>query len=153
MKKNQLIFILTIGILIGIFSCSKENEEQPQPETPVPVVKDPWEGVEGDIINYTTFNKERIAFGGGNNQSSIKTFTLHDEQRNVKSIKMYIILECPTGGCNAWDVYANIKVKDQSNDEFYEIRAISIRTNVFCEYIRTGKVQTIERRTSDTKCL
>jgi len=121
MKKIHLIFILTIVSIIGILSCSKESEDQPLPETPVPVIKAPWDGVEGDVIDFTTFDKEHLAFGGNNNQSSTKTFTLHDEQRNVKNIKMYIILECPSGGCNAWDVYANIKVKDKSNGELYEI--------------------------------
>jgi hypothetical protein len=34
---------------------------------------------------------------------------------------MFVILDCPTGGCNEWDVYANIKVKDQKTGKWYEI--------------------------------
>ena len=100
--------------LVAIYSCKKE------PETPASE-PNPWEGVEGDIKEFQTFSNERLAFGGGFSQASVKTFALHNEPRNVQNIKMYIKLNCPTGGCNAWDVFANIKVKDASSGLFYEI--------------------------------
>ncbi|MEN8956535.1 MAG: peptide-N-glycosidase F-related protein [Flavobacteriales bacterium] len=111
MKKILLLSLASILLVGYTVSCKKEKE----PETL------PWEGVEGDVLNFNTFSNERLAFGGGNNQSSIKTFNLHSDQRNVKEIKMYIKLNCPTGGCNAWDVFANIKVKDATSGLFYEI--------------------------------
>lgn len=73
------------------------------------------------IHNYQTFSNQRIAFGGGHNQTETATFMLHNDLTNIESIKMYVQLDCPTEGCNAWDVYANIKVKDDASGEFYEI--------------------------------
>lgn len=71
--------------------------------------------------NYQTFDGQRIAFGGGFNQTETNTFNLHNDMSNIEQIMMYVELRCPTGGCNAWDVYANIKVKDDASGEFYEI--------------------------------
>lgn len=71
--------------------------------------------------NYQTFDNQRIAFGGGFNQTVTNTYTLHNNMSNIEQIMMYVELRCPTGGCNAWDVYANIKVKDDASGEFYEI--------------------------------
>ncbi len=71
--------------------------------------------------NYQTFEDQRIAFGGGFNQTETNTFNLHNDMSNIEQIMMYVELRCPTGGCNAWDVYANIKVKDDASGEFYEI--------------------------------
>lgn len=71
--------------------------------------------------NYQTFDNQRIAFGGGFNQTETNTYNLHNDMSNIEQIMMYVELRCPTGGCNAWDVYANIKVKDDASGEFYEI--------------------------------
>ncbi|MEM6686694.1 MAG: peptide-N-glycosidase F-related protein [Bacteroidota bacterium] len=72
--------------------------------------------------NYQTFNNQRIAFGGGHNQTVTNTYNLHTDMSNIEQIMMYVKLRCPSGdGCNAWDVYANIKVKDAASGEFYEI--------------------------------
>jgi len=71
--------------------------------------------------NYQTFSDQRIAFGGGFSQTVTNTYDLHTDMSNIEQIMMYIELRCPTGGCNAWDVYANIKVKDDVSGEFYEI--------------------------------
>ncbi|WP_298516595.1 peptide-N-glycosidase F-related protein [uncultured Kordia sp.] len=71
--------------------------------------------------NYQTFDSQRIAFGGGFNQTVTNTYNLHTNMSNIEQIMMYVELRCPTGGCNAWDVYANIKVKDDASGEFYEI--------------------------------
>jgi hypothetical protein len=71
--------------------------------------------------NYQTFDNQRIAFGGGFNQTVTNTYPLHNNMSNIEQIMMYVELRCPTGGCNAWDVYANIKVKDAASGDFYEI--------------------------------
>jgi len=73
------------------------------------------------IHNYLAFNNERLAFGGSYNQSSTQTFNLHDDLTNIETIKMFVKLSCPAGGCDEWDVYANVKVKDETSGELYEL--------------------------------
>lgn len=73
------------------------------------------------VYNYGTFFKQRLAFGGGFDQSAVQTFTLHDDMSNIEAIKMYVKITCPSGGCDDWDVYANVKVKDDASGEFYEL--------------------------------
>ena len=73
------------------------------------------------IHSYRTFDSERLAFGGGFSQSSTQVFNLHDDLTNIEAIKMYVQLRCPTGGCDEWDVYANVKVMDGASGELYEI--------------------------------
>ena len=73
------------------------------------------------IQNYLTFDHERLAAGDGYDQSSTRTFNLPTDLSNIASIKMYVRLTCPTGGCDEWDVYANVKVLDPSSGELYEI--------------------------------
>lgn len=73
------------------------------------------------VYNYITFDSERLAFGSGFNQSSTQVFNLHNDVTNIETIKMYVKLRCPSGGCDEWDVYANVKVKDNASGEFYEI--------------------------------
>jgi len=70
---------------------------------------------------YTTFNKAHLGFGGGLNQALEKTFTLQDDMSNIDKITMFVKLDCPTGGCNAWDVFAHIQVRDVDSNEWYEI--------------------------------
>jgi hypothetical protein len=72
------------------------------------------------VFSYQTFNQQRLAFGGGYEQSNTQTFTLHGDVSKVSKVLMYVKLRCPIGGCNAWDVFANILVK-APNGEFWEI--------------------------------
>ena len=71
--------------------------------------------------NYLTFSNKRLAFGSGYSQSSSQNFDLHNDLSNIESVKMYVKLRCPSGGCNAWDVYANIYVKDPQSSKWLEI--------------------------------
>ena len=73
------------------------------------------------IHNYDSFESQRLAFGGGFNQTHTAFYDLHDDLSNVEQINMYVKLRCPAGGCNAWDVFANIKVKDPDSGEWFEI--------------------------------
>ena len=73
------------------------------------------------VHNYLTFDKERLAFGSGFSQSATQTFMLHDDLTNIETVKMYVKLTCPTGGCDEWDVYANVKVRDNASGELYEL--------------------------------
>lgn len=110
MKRAALLFIpIAFLLLVFVESCKKDSKEEEEEEVVV------------ETIEYKTFENERIAFGGGHKQTVDKTFDLHTSEKNIDKVKMFVILDCPTGGCNAWDVYANIKVKDKSNDQWYEI--------------------------------
>ena len=71
--------------------------------------------------NYKPYVEEHLAFGSGLSQSSVKSFDLHNNMENIESIKMYVQLECPNAGCNAWDVFANILVKEPVSNEWFEI--------------------------------
>ena len=71
--------------------------------------------------NYRTFSNQRIAWGGGHGQSSVQSFDLHNDVSDIETIKMYLRLDCPSGGCDRWDRYANIMVKDKTTNEWFEI--------------------------------
>jgi len=73
------------------------------------------------IHNYVAFDKERLAFGGGFKQRSTKSFALHNNISNIAQIKMFVKLTCPNGGCDEWDVYANVTVKDETTDDWFEL--------------------------------
>lgn len=73
------------------------------------------------IHNFSTFEEVHLAFGGSNSQSSEQTFSLMDDVFQIKTIKMYVKLECPSGGCDPWDVFAHVQVKDPASNEWYEM--------------------------------
>ena len=71
--------------------------------------------------NYAAFNQKALAFGNGFSQSASQVFNLHTDLSNISEIKMYLQIDCPNTGCDDWDRFANIKVKDQSTGDWYEI--------------------------------
>lgn len=71
--------------------------------------------------NYITFNTKRLAFGNGYSQSATDNFILHKDLTAIKTIKMFVKLSCPDGGCDEWDVYAHVLVKDVSTGDWYEL--------------------------------
>ena len=71
--------------------------------------------------NYRTFSNQRIAWGGGYGQSSVQNFDLHNDVSDIEIIKMYLKLDCPSGGCDPWDRYANIMVRDKITNAWFEI--------------------------------
>ena len=73
------------------------------------------------VHNYVAFNAEPLAFGDGFNQSSVQTFNLHNNVTNIAQIKMYLKIDCPASGCDDWDRFANVKVKDATTDTWFEI--------------------------------
>ncbi|WP_435412630.1 choice-of-anchor D domain-containing protein [Psychroserpens mesophilus] len=73
------------------------------------------------VYNYTTFSDEPLAFGTGFSQSAVQTFTLHSDLSNISQIKMFLQIDCPATGCDDWDRYANIMVKDPDSGDWYEI--------------------------------
>ena len=71
--------------------------------------------------NYPAFSKQRLAWGSGYSQSASNKFDLHNDNSNIESIKMFVRLECPSGGCDPWDRYANILVKNQETNQWFEM--------------------------------
>ena len=104
MLYNRCLFI----VFLLVCACSKKEDVVVTPET-------------DKTHTYKTFSKERFAFGQGQNQTKTNIFNLHEDLSNIKTIKMFAKLTCPYGGCNAWDVFANIKVKDPESGKFYEM--------------------------------
>lgn len=109
---NINVFLKPLGLLLMFLSfiafqnCSSDSSS------------DDGDSEKEDIHNYIAFESQRIT---SSEQTVEKTFNLHDDLSNIETIKMYIKLDCPSVGCNAWDVYANIKIKDKSKGSWYEI--------------------------------
>ena len=74
-----------------------------------------------ETITVNTFNKTHLGFSADLKQSKEQTFDFPESSDNVEEILMYVKLDCPTGGCGAWDVFANIKVKDSKTNTWYEL--------------------------------
>ena len=73
------------------------------------------------IHSYSTFNQQALGFGGGFNQSASQVFNLHEDLSNISQIKMFLQIDCPTTGCDDWDRFANVKVKDPVSGSWFEI--------------------------------
>ena len=72
-------------------------------------------------FNYKTFSQKRLAWGSGYNQSASQNFDLHSDNSNIEAIKMYVRIECPSVGCDSWDRFANILIKNSDTNQWYEI--------------------------------
>ena len=72
-------------------------------------------------FNYKTFSQKRLAWGSGYNQSASQNFDLHDDNSNIEAIKMYVRIECPSVGCDSWDRFANILIKNSDTNQWYEM--------------------------------
>lgn len=73
------------------------------------------------VYNYKAFDRQPTGFGSGLNQSEVGQFTVHNDLSNISQIKMYLQINCSSSGCDDWDRFANVKIKDPSNDTWYEI--------------------------------
>lgn len=73
------------------------------------------------IHNYVTFDEQATGFGGGLTREVEGTFTVHADNSNISQIKMFVQIDCPAGGCDDWDRFANVKVKEPSSGNWYEI--------------------------------
>tara|TARA_B100001142_G_scaffold328885_1_gene390271 strand:+ start:8663 stop:10003 length:1341 start_codon:yes stop_codon:yes gene_type:complete len=71
--------------------------------------------------SYQAFQNQALGYGGGFNQSATQIFNLHDDLSNIQQIKMFLQIDCPSSGCDDWDRFANISVKDQASGEWFEI--------------------------------
>jgi len=107
--KSSSLNTFFIVFALSILGCSSDNKGEQEEEK------------EFLTHNYKTFVKEHLAFGSGLSQSASKSFTMHNTTAEIEAVKMYVQLDCPTGGCNAWDVYAHIQVKDTDSGDWYEM--------------------------------
>ena len=73
------------------------------------------------VHTYETFQDQPLGFGGGYSQSASQVFNLHQDLSNVSQIKMFLQIDCPSTGCDDWDRFANVKVKDPNSDSWLEI--------------------------------
>jgi hypothetical protein len=73
------------------------------------------------VHNYITYQDQPLGFGGGFTQSNSQFFNLHQDISNVAQIKMFLQIDCPSTGCDDWDRFANIKVKDDATGDWFEI--------------------------------
>ena len=72
-------------------------------------------------FNYKTFTNKRLAWGSGFSQAASQNFDLHSDNSNIEAIKMYVRLDCPAGGCDPWDRFANILIKKSDANQWYEM--------------------------------
>ena len=72
-------------------------------------------------FNYKTFTNKRLAWGSGFSQAASQNFDLHSDNSNIEAIKMYVRLDCPAGGCDPWDRFANILIKNSDANQWYEM--------------------------------
>ena len=73
------------------------------------------------VHNYITYQDQPLGFGGEFSQSNSQVFNLHQDISNVAQIKMFLQIDCPSTGCDDWDRFANIKVKDDATGDWFEI--------------------------------
>ncbi|HVI43938.1 MAG TPA: peptide-N-glycosidase F-related protein [Chitinophaga sp.] len=108
MKKQLTFFCLLAGVL-GFYACTKSNPE---------IIGDPTGGLipaKAPITQNVTiraFDKEPIA----NAAVVSKKFKFPDTTANIKKILLHVYLNCPSGGCPPWDVYANIRLIHSNGD-------------------------------------
>jgi len=113
MKKILLLGLLTFG-----FIACNNDDSKPIVGGEDDVIEDDNIPQEPTVVNVKTFQSEKVAFGGGYEQSAVGTFNFPTDSEEIESIKMYVQFDCP---CNIWDVYANVLAKDETSGEWYEI--------------------------------
>jgi hypothetical protein len=108
MKTVRLtIFTLITALTVVTGGCKNDS-------------KDNSEEAEKKYIIHT-FSNLRVAFGGGFQQANEGIFNFPSDPAKVKKIAMFVKLRCPQEGCNAWDMFANIRVKNSQTNEWFEL--------------------------------
>ncbi len=103
-RPHWILLTLTIHMLSFGVACS-DNEES----------------IDEPLIHVVeTFKDVRHAFGEGLSQRHEGTFHFPVAPENVEHIRMFVKLRCPQQGCNAWDMFANIRVQDPDTGTWYE---------------------------------
>jgi hypothetical protein len=65
---------------------------------------------QGNVITVPTFNEEHINFGAQNKRIVADTFTFPADNVSFSQILMHFTIGCPTGGCDPWDRYGDVKI-------------------------------------------
>ncbi len=73
------------------------------------------------LVRISTFDQQRLAFGEGHSQKAEELFAFPVDPTKVENITMYVKLRCPDGGCNAWDMFANVRLKHPDSGQWLEI--------------------------------
>ena len=111
------VYVHFSPIEVGSFSGSVRLESVAATDVEVTLA-----GIATPVVhNYTTYQSQPLGFGGGYSQSASQVFNLHQDLSNVSQIKMFLQIDCPTTGCDDWDRFANIKVKDPDSGNWFEI--------------------------------
>lgn len=106
---KRFSFILLALFLTGFISCQKKTIELDSTDAKL-VLKN--KAVETTTL-IKTFAKEPIA-----NAAVIqKKFKFPDSATNTKKILMHVYLTCPSAGCPAWDVFANVRLMKSNGDD------------------------------------
>lgn len=73
------------------------------------------------LLRITTFDQQRLAFGGSYSQKAEGQFSFSTDPTQVENITMFVKLRCPEGGCNAWDMFANVRLQHPESGDWLEI--------------------------------
>jgi hypothetical protein len=109
MRKVTLLSKLVFIIIMFVFVQCGDNSDSAE------LIPDPV------VTTIKTFDKTHLNFGGDGVQSKEASFNFPVNSEKIEEILMFVKLECPDGVCGAWDVFANIKVKDPSTNNWLEM--------------------------------
>jgi len=104
---STLIYPGNLLIIALLVLCACKDKEPSPAEQQIYVVK--------------AFDRVRHAFGDGYSQTATGRFTFPTDPARVEKITMFIQLRCPDEGCNAWDMFANVRVQHPDTGEWLEI--------------------------------
>lgn len=102
---QKKILPLFVSIIIVFASCGKKD---PIDEKPV-------------VHTIKTFENARHAFASGHSQTAIGVFEFAVDPTKVEQARMFIKLRCPQGGCNAWDMFSNVRLQHPETGKWIEI--------------------------------
>lgn len=106
--KNAIYLLSSTTILVLFFFTACEKSNEPGNDSPV-------------IHTIKTFEDMHHAFGEGLSQTAEGTFQFDVDPTKVERIRMYIKLRCPEAGCNAWDMYANVRIQNPATQDWLEM--------------------------------
>ncbi|MGM0377700.1 MAG: peptide-N-glycosidase F-related protein [Bacteroidota bacterium] len=106
MNSRSILVLLLLIFFLG--ACEKDKNNEETDDTP-------------STQTIETFSQARHAFGDSYQQSVEGKFQFPVDPAKVSEITMYIRLDCPSEGCNPWDVFANIRIWDEDTEAWYEL--------------------------------
>ena len=107
MKTIIYFLSITLILFLSLFTACDKSDDNNNEKPAIHTIK--------------TFEDERHAFGEGLSQTAEGTFEFPVDPLKVERIRMYLKLRCPEAGCNAWDMFANVRVQNPANQQWLEI--------------------------------